>query len=882
MARILSLLLITAVLMVLAVLVFPVIAQEDGETEKSLERMTVQSGDDVFHQYESRARSGGGVVSSADIVSVSRSFQRGYSSAGRASSAGARSGGDLFGAWRSDAMEKYNPAVDDGKVPGFVSQVVERRMIVRLNDEDGGDAAEEEDATDESVDESVSRLNDPGGVSPGQLALEPTYIVAVDELTGADGEILEDLVDNWGSGEAYRDGELSASTVLRAAENYRDEMVARNSETQTTCMTEDGTFVTSVADCNREGGASLGSCATPSSSETGSGEEVETPVVEDLDEIESDKPDSELTEKEKKLQKEVKKKWVDEKDYVEETNDCEDFAHLTGLNLLYKDYDAGMKTFFYETPNGTSGHAIVIVRMDKDGDGNKENVYVEPQTGNVVELNESKIKEQNHFFGEEAMNEELKNQTELEINDDDFTDAEKKERESENGGGKGSISGGQMALEPMYIVGMDRLTGADGEIVESVVENWGSGDEQGEISTAAIIKAAENYRDAMVERNKETQTTCLMGSGSFTTSAADCNRKGGASVGSCATPTSSDASSTRSTDTPVVDGLDEVESDKDDSDLTEREEELQEDVKNKSVDEMGYVEGARDCEDFALMTGLNLLEKGYDAGMKYLSYETPNGTKAHMIVIVSMDRDGDGNKESVYVEPQTGNIVQLNESKIKKQRHHFGESSMKKEWRHQTELEATYNDSGTDSRASEAESIRNIAVRTDADGKVTSMSVLNGDGDGTFNHQVTIVTDVDTIENIRKSDRPTEVARAALKHGEIEIKGKNLGASLKTGIGSMVGRATAPDGPESIYGEENLHESPLGYQYVDSGSDEEEDRDGVSVVVDPNNGGREGFTTEGTQKLLEKGGTQGLSPNAGIYASVYPGISSKSGSLGGY
>lgn len=135
MVRKLPLLITVTVLTAIAVLVVPVQAQENTHTAGSFSQPPTQPGDEASYQYESGVGVG---APTTDAVSVSGSFRQGYSTARQASkSIGTAPQTHHINEWRGDVMEKYNPAVEEGKVPGFVTSIIERRMLAEISRDSG-------------------------------------------------------------------------------------------------------------------------------------------------------------------------------------------------------------------------------------------------------------------------------------------------------------------------------------------------------------------------------------------------------------------------------------------------------------------------------------------------------------------------------------------------------------------------------------------------------------------------------------------------------------------------------------------------------------------------------------------------------------------------
>ncbi len=91
------------------------------------------------------------------------------------------------------------------------------------------------------------------------------------------------------------------------------------------------------------------------------------------------KPDGELTDKEKELEGEAKRTGIPRKAYVPNTHDCDDYAYRMHKAVR----GLGVKWFTYTKPDGRKvGHAVNYV----DGPGGR--TYLEPQTGEVIVLPE--------------------------------------------------------------------------------------------------------------------------------------------------------------------------------------------------------------------------------------------------------------------------------------------------------------------------------------------------------------------------------------------------------------------------------------------------------------------------------------------------------------
>jgi hypothetical protein len=194
----------------------------------------------------------------------------------------------------------------------------------------------------------------------------PYYIVALSLLSPNSDEFTKRL------GEAFRQTEESFS-----ASETREAL----------CLSPDGkALVKTIAACNR-----LSDHVVQETREK-CGIGLNVPLVEerpapDKRKTQKEKPDAQLTEGEKKLEREFAKSGIAKKKYEPDVHDCDDFAYrgYKWLKGLYGNR-ASVKWYSYKNPAGTQvGHALNDIHWP---DGTK--TYFEPQTGQVVELPENR------------------------------------------------------------------------------------------------------------------------------------------------------------------------------------------------------------------------------------------------------------------------------------------------------------------------------------------------------------------------------------------------------------------------------------------------------------------------------------------------------------
>jgi len=163
-----------------------------------------------------------------------------------------------------------------------------------------------------------------------------------------------------------------------------------------------------------------------------------------------------------------------------------------------------------------------------------------------------------------------------------------------------------------------------------------------------------------------------------------------------------------------------------------------------------------------------------------------------------------------------------------------------------------------------------VAVRTDGDGKVISMEPVTDEEAAAFDQRVTVETDAATVESVRGAKEPESVARSAVGNGDVRLYGEGVLSSFKTRAGTAGARLTGGSG--AGVGGGGVEMSGLGYGYVEdaggaagNASEARGETGTVAKEVVDRNGGVRGVTTQGAQELIEAGGKEGLSENAGVY-----------------
>lgn len=192
-----------------------------------------------------------------------------------------------------------------------------------------------------------------------------------------------------------------------------------------------------------------------------------------------------------------------------------------------------------------------------------------------------------------------------------------------------------------------------------------------------------------------------------------------------------------------------------------------------------------------------------------------------------------------------------------------------------------------------------VGAELDDQHKVVGMEPISESQMRSFDPQATVETSGRTVESILRSPDRVAAVRSAIEHGEINVETKSTLRGIQYGattavsrIGTKVRGSKYDCGPNEVRqieyaGEQaTLQRSEMGYRMVSS----EDGRgtpilarvaqqdpaaaemsmsnsDRYSVVID-DNGAPQGFTTRGTQRLIEKGGTREFSRrSAGVYAS---------------
>ena len=104
--------------------------------------------------------------------------------------------------------------------------------------------------------------------------------------------------------------------------------------------------------------------------------------------MQMDKPDDQLSARERELEERLKATGIPARQYVVDEHDCDDFA-FRAYHRLRSQYEGqlGVKWYKYNEADGTEvGHALVFIDWP-----NGTRTYIEPQSGEVVTLPEPRV-----------------------------------------------------------------------------------------------------------------------------------------------------------------------------------------------------------------------------------------------------------------------------------------------------------------------------------------------------------------------------------------------------------------------------------------------------------------------------------------------------------
>lgn len=198
-----------------------------------------------------------------------------------------------------------------------------------------------------------------------------------------------------------------------------------------------------------------------------------------------------------------------------------------------------------------------------------------------------------------------------------------------------------------------------------------------------------------------------------------------------------------------------------------------------------------------------------------------------------------------------------------------------------------------------------VGAELDDQHKVVGMKPMNESEMGSFDPQATVKTSGRTVESILRSPDRVAAVRSAIEHGEINVKTKSTLRGIQYGattavsrIGTKVRGSKYDCGPNEVRqieyaGEEaTLSRSAMGYRIIGrssggagdggealsdmhlnkvhgsviTGVDMHLNKVHVITSVD-DKGAPQGVTTEGTQRLIEEGGTSEFSRRSvGVYS----------------